>query len=55
MGAIVGDIIHNLRAALDLAACDLVRIRGGNDNGVYFPFCNEPDELARSMHEGWRV
>jgi hypothetical protein len=45
IGAIVGDIIHNLRASLDLAACDLVRLRGGNDNKVYFPFCDRPEEL----------
>jgi hypothetical protein len=49
IGAIVGDIIHNLRAALDLAACDLVRIRNGNDNGVYFPFCDRPEELDQMI------
>src|ERR1700694_3844797 len=27
IGAIVGDIIHNLRSSLDLAACDLVRLQ----------------------------
>jgi hypothetical protein len=45
ISAIVGDIIHNLRAALDLAACDLVRIRGESDRGVYFPFCDSPEDL----------
>jgi hypothetical protein len=45
ISAIIGDIIHNLRAALDLAACDLVRLRNGSDKGVYFPFCDNPEEL----------
>src|SRR4051794_1240126 len=29
IGAIVGDIIHNLRSALDLTACEMVTIAGG--------------------------
>jgi hypothetical protein len=44
-GAIVGDIIHNLRAALDLLAIDLVRANRGNEKGVYFPFCASADQL----------
>ena len=28
MGVIVGDIVHNLRAALDLTACEMVRAAG---------------------------
>jgi hypothetical protein len=35
---IIGDVVHNLRASLDLLACELVRMNGGNDNNVYFPF-----------------
>jgi len=35
---IIGDCIHNLRAALDLMACELVRANGQSDKGVYFPF-----------------
>ena len=45
IGAIIGDVIHNLRTALDLAACDAVRAAGGNDSDVYFPFCKTSDEL----------
>ncbi|ENE4870662.1 hypothetical protein ABNT98_17950 [Klebsiella pneumoniae] len=45
----IGDVIHNLRAALDLLACDLVRRAGGNTNGVYFPFASGPDELEAAI------
>ncbi len=44
-GAIFGDAIHNLRTTLDLLACDLVRARGGNVKGVYFPFAESAGEL----------
>lgn len=44
-GAIVGDVIHNLRAALDIMAVDLVRAANGNTNGVYFPFCDTAADL----------
>jgi hypothetical protein len=36
--AIIGDVIHNLRAALDLMACELVRLNGKDDANVCFPF-----------------
>jgi hypothetical protein len=36
--AIIGNAIHDLRSALDLLACDLVRITGKSTKGVYFPF-----------------
>jgi hypothetical protein len=45
IGAIVGDVIHNLRTALDLTACEMVRIAQKSDNGVYFPFSESADEL----------
>src|SRR4051794_8992852 len=34
---IIGDAIHNLRAALDMMACELARQNGKSDKGVYFP------------------
>jgi hypothetical protein len=43
--AIVGDIIHNLRTALDLLACDLVRLNNGSTSGVYFPFSERAEDL----------
>lgn len=33
----LGDVVHNLRASLDLLAVELVRLNDGNDNGAYFP------------------
>jgi hypothetical protein len=36
LSAIIGDTIHNLRAALDLMARDLVRLDGKSDADVYF-------------------
>jgi hypothetical protein len=43
--AIIGDHIHNLRAALDLLACEVVRANGKSDKGVHFPFSDGPDTL----------
>ena len=45
ISAIVGDVIHNLRTALDLTACDMVRAAGQSDKDVYFPFSNSAQEL----------
>lgn len=45
LSSIIGDVVHNLRTALDLMACDLVRINGGNSSGVYFPFCESEIDL----------
>lgn len=45
----IGDVIHNLRAALDLLACDLVRRAGGSTKGVYFPFASGPNELEDAI------
>jgi hypothetical protein len=36
--AVLGDAVHNLRAALDLLASELARINGKSDPNVYFPF-----------------
>jgi hypothetical protein len=44
-GAIIGDVIHNTRTALDLMASELVRRGGESDKDVYFPFANESDKL----------
>jgi hypothetical protein len=48
-GAIVGDIIHNLRTALDLTACEAVRAAGGKADKVYFPFSDNANELERAI------
>ena len=45
MSAVLGDVLHNLRASLDLMACELCRMKGGTDDKVHFPFCDEEAEL----------
>ena len=52
--AIIGDILHNLRASLDLVACDLHRLSNGKVNelaGVQYPFCKTEADLATKMRE----
>lgn len=50
-GAIVGDAIHNMRTALDLAACESVRAAGASDKRVYFPFCADPNDLDKIIKD----
>lgn len=52
--AIIGDAIHNLRTALDVLACELVRVNGGNDKGVHFPFADSATELP-AMIKRWNM
>lgn len=50
---IIGDIVHNLRASLDLMACDVVRIADETarlDN-VYFPFAKIEADLERQIEK----
>jgi hypothetical protein len=42
---IIGDIIHNLRASLDLMASALARANSNSDKGVHFPFSEGQDGL----------
>ena len=42
---LIGDAIHNMRTALDLLACDLVRLNGKSAHKVYFPFASSATEL----------
>jgi hypothetical protein len=46
---IIGDVAHNLRASLDLLACDLVRQNGGSTKGVYFPFSENGDRFEEMI------
>jgi hypothetical protein len=41
----LGDIVHNLRSALDLMACDLVALNKGNPKNVYFPIADASEQL----------
>jgi hypothetical protein len=45
LSAIIGDVVHNLRASLDLLICDLARINGKSPKAVYFPFCEKAHDL----------
>ncbi|WP_430422036.1 hypothetical protein [Phenylobacterium sp.] len=44
---IIGDIVHNLRASLDLMACDVVRVANPSAplENVYFPFAKRLEDL----------
>jgi hypothetical protein len=46
---ILGDALHNMRSALDLMAVEAVRINGGNEAGVKFPFCETEAELEQAI------
>jgi hypothetical protein len=48
---IIGDAIHNMRSALDLMAVELVRINGGNDKGVCFPFSRDAAGIETAIKE----
>jgi hypothetical protein len=53
--AIIGDVVDNLRCSLDLLAAELVRLNGGNDKNVYFPFAENANDIdhmikKRNMH-----
>ncbi|HWA89052.1 MAG TPA: hypothetical protein VG889_03390 [Rhizomicrobium sp.] len=49
--AILGDIIHNLRASLDLMAVALCQSNGHSGEKVYFPFCEKADDLPRTIKQ----
>ena len=49
VGAILGDAVHNIRSALDLLACELVRMNQKSDNKVSFPFASEEAKLDEQI------
>lgn len=52
--SVIGDTIHNLRAALDVLAVQLVEQAGGDSKGVCFPFAGSEPELAKiAMKRGF--
>jgi hypothetical protein len=51
LSAIIGDAVHNLRTALDLLACDLVRLNGRSVRDVYFPFCEKANDLSSAIKD----
>ena len=50
LSAVIGDAIHNLRAALDLLASDVVRLNGKDAKTVYFPFAASADLLEGQLN-----
>lgn len=51
LSAVIGDVVHNLRASLDLIMCDLVRLNGGSLDKVHFPFCAKASELDKAISD----
>lgn len=49
--AILGDCIHNLRASLDLLACEIVRLSGNGDDDVAFPFSKSAATFETTLKE----
>ena len=50
--AVLGDAVHNLRAALDLLASELARINGKSDRNIYFPFASAKAEFPNAITKG---
>lgn len=51
ISTIFGDMIHNLRSALDMSACELVRTAGRSDKKVYFPFSDGEEDLLSMIRK----
>lgn len=51
-GAIVGDVVHNLRTALDLMATEMVsQTAGQSSKSVYFPFGIDTADLEKQIKD----
>lgn len=48
---VAGDIFHNLRAALDHLAVDLVALNQRSPKDVYFPFASSADDLDQQINK----
>jgi len=48
---IIGDAVHNLRTALDILACDLVRLNHQSPDNVYFPFSWKRDGFEGAIRK----
>ena len=47
--AVLGDIIHNLRAALDLMATELCRAEDDPDDQTHFPFARKEEDFEKRL------
>ena len=50
--AVIGDVVHNLRSALDLLVCALVRANNQDDKHVYFPVAQSVETLDEAIKNG---
>lgn len=50
-GPIIGDVVHNLRAALDIMACVLVERATPSTPKVYFPMAKDEAELSKQIKD----
>lgn len=48
---VFGDIVHNLRTALDWLAIVVVEANEGNPKGVYFPFSKDENGFDEALHK----
>ena len=57
MSAIVGDIVHNLRSALDLMATELCRAEDDAEDETHFPFAKKESEFGNRVSKTgfWRA
>lgn len=46
---ILGDAVHNLRSALDIMACDVMRYHGYGVSSVHFPFAERAEDLETEI------
>ncbi|HYN13585.1 MAG TPA: hypothetical protein VET51_13175, partial [Burkholderiales bacterium] len=49
---LIGDAVHNCRTALDLLACDLVRLNNKDAASVYFPFGKDEKHFNDQIGKG---
>jgi len=51
LSLILGDAIHNLRSALDLLACQLIKLRSNDHNckNIYFPILDSAKDFIKAL------
>jgi hypothetical protein len=49
--AILGDVVHNWRASLDLMASEMSELNGKGRSGVYFPFASDEEALEKQIKD----
>ena len=54
LGTVIGDVVHNLRSALDHTIAEIVRTLGGNDmsSDVHFPAHETRNKLKKAIDGG---